>query len=71
MKRLSLASLLLLASFGCGEPKAPPPGADTGKMEAPEIDIPTTDTPAATDETAAPTDSSTEKDSSDPAPEEK
>jgi hypothetical protein len=70
MKRIALASLLLLASFGCGEPKAPPPGADTGEMKPVEVDVPSTDTPAATDDKAAPTDSQTEKDSSDPVPEE-
>jgi hypothetical protein len=79
MKRIALASLLLTA-FGCGEPKAPPPGAPTEKMETPDIQIPTdsdasnTDAsnPAApTENKGAPTGTSAEQDSADGEPQEK
>lgn len=74
MKRIALASLLLMA-LGCGEPKAPPPGADTGPMAPPEIDISTdnkpSDTPAPKEDEGAPTDSSAEKDSAAGDPQEK
>ncbi len=48
MKRIAIASLLF-AALGCGEPKAPPPGAPTEKMETPTIDVPT-DSPAPTED---------------------
>lgn len=60
MRYLVFASLLLLAC-GCGEPKAPPPGAPTEKQEAPVIDIPSE--PAATDDSAAPTPGAADNDS--------
>ncbi len=73
MKRIVLASLLVML-FGCGEPKAPPPGADTGKMESPRIDMPTESDPASTlapKDSGDPTDPSAEKDSADGEPQEK
>ena len=72
MKHIALASLLAMA-VGCSEPKAPPPGADTGPMEAPKIDMPT-DNPASTPapkDSGATTGTSTEKDSADGEPQEK
>ena len=73
MKRIALASLLVMA-FGCSEPKAPPPGAETGPMETPKIDMPTDSDPASTpapNDSGAPTDSSVEKESADGEPQEK
>ena len=67
MKRFAFASLLLVA-FGCGEPKAPPAGAPTEKPVAPDIEMPSD--PAPTDDKGAPTESSTEKDSTAGAPKE-
>jgi len=56
MTRLTLAILFVIAlTVGCGEPSAPPPGADTGKMEAPAIDMPEVGKDPAK-ETEAPTD---------------
>jgi hypothetical protein len=65
MKRFVFASLFLVA-FGCGEPKAPPPGA--GKADPLKVEMPSD--PAPTENKGAPTESSTEKDSAAGAPKE-
>jgi hypothetical protein len=65
MKRFVFASLFLVA-FGCGEPKAPPPGA--GKPDPLEVEPPSDSAPA--ENTGAPTESSAEKDSTAGAPKE-
>lgn len=73
MKRIAFASMLALA-FGCGEPKAPPPGSE-GSPDKLEVEIPSetgsSPSQAPTEDKGAPTDSPAEKDSAGGAQEEK
>lgn len=71
MKKFALASLLLMVSIGCGEPSPPPPGSEGSETKPADITIPDVDSTAPAGDASAPTDSSTEKDSSAGAPEEK